>query len=46
MIRVGWAIREDVGGDAHTLTIGWPAWKNAEKSTVQIELPAREEGAA
>ena len=46
MIRVGWAIREDVGDDAHTLTIGWPAWKNAEKSTVQIELPAREEGAA
>ena len=46
MIRVGWAIREDVGGGAHTLTIGWPEWKDAEKSTVQIELPAREEGAA
>ena len=45
MIRVGWVTRENVGDDAHTLTIGWPAWKNAEKSTVQVELPAREEGA-
>lgn len=46
IITVGWVSREDVGGDACTLVIGWPEWKNAEKSTVQIELPAREEGAA
>lgn len=46
IITVGWVTRENVGGDACTLTIGWPEWKNAEKSTVQIELPAREEGAA
>ena len=46
IITVGWVTREGVGGDACTLTIGWPEWKNAEKSTVQIELPAREEGAA
>lgn len=45
IITVGWVTREGVGGDACTLTIGWPEWKNAEKSTVQIELPAREEGA-
>lgn len=46
IITVGWVTRENVGGDACTLTIGWPEWKDAEKSTVQIELPAREEGAA
>lgn len=46
IITVGWVSREGVDGDAHTLTIGWPAWKDAEKSTVQIELPAREEEAA
>ena len=46
IITVGWVSREDVGGDACTLVIGWPEWKNAEKSTVQVELPAREEGDA
>ena len=46
MITVGLVVREGVDGNAHTLTIGWPEWKNAEKSTVQVELPAREEGAA
>ena len=46
IIRVGWVIRKGVDGGAHTLVIGWPEWKNAARSTVQVELPAREEGAA
>lgn len=46
LITVGWVTREDVDGNAHTLTIGWPEWKNAERTTIQVELPAREEGIA